>query len=81
MSFNNLKLELLLELLSNHYSKNCSCQHCTYDCHYYKLLQINNIDKKKRKIHLETRLHNPIRRTFSRQQKERTTRNQKKLFQ
>ena len=66
MSFNNLKLELLLELLSNYYFKNCRCQHCTCDCHYNKLLQINSINKKKRKTHLKTRSHNPIRRTLDR---------------
>ena len=64
MSFNNLKLELLLELLSNHYLKNCRCQHCTCDCHHYKLLQINSINKKKEKIHLETRLYSSIQRTL-----------------
>ena len=64
MSFNNLKLELLLELLSNYYFKNCQCQHYTYDCHHYKLLQINSTNKKKRKTHLRTRPHSLIRRTL-----------------
>ena len=64
MSFNNLKLKILLRLLLNYYFKNCLCQHCTYDCHYYKLTQINNINKRKRKTHLETRFHSPIRRTL-----------------
>ena len=65
MSFNNLKLRLLLKLLSsNYYFKNYRCQYYTYNCHYYKLLQINSLNKKKRKTHLETRLHNPIRKTL-----------------
>ena len=38
MSFNNLKLELLLGFLLNYYFKNYSCQHCTCNCHHYKLL-------------------------------------------
>ena len=80
MSFDNLKLELLLELLSNYYLKNYSYQHYTCDCHYYKLLQINSINKKKRKTHLEIKLHNPIWRTLDQQRKERTTENQEKLF-
>ena len=81
MSFNNLKLGLLLKLLSNHYSKDCSYQHCTYDCHHYKLLQINSTNKKKRKTHLKTRLHSPIRRTYGERLKEKTTENQEDLFQ
>ena len=80
MSFNNLKLKLLLELLFNYYLKNYLCQYCTYDCYYYKLLQINSINKRKRKTYLETRFYNPIRRTLGQQQKERTTENQEKLF-
>ena len=79
MSFNSFKLELLLKLLSNHYSKDCRCQHCTCDYHHYKLLQIDSINKKK-KTHLETRSHSPIRRTLDQQQKKRTTENQEKLF-
>ena len=80
MSFNNLKVELLLKLVFNHYSKNYSCQYCTCNCHHYKLLQINNINKKKRKTHLEIRLHNTIRKTLDQQRKEKTTRNQENLF-
>ena len=62
MSFNSLKLELLLRLYFNHFSRDCSCQHCRCNCYNYKLLQIDNI--KKKKIHLETRLYNSTRRTL-----------------
>ena len=74
MSFNSLKLELLLKLVFNYYFKNCSCQYYKCDCHYYRLLQINNI-KRKKKIHYETRFHNSIRRTLGQQLKEKTTKN------
>ena len=76
MSFNNLKLELLLELILNYFSKNYSCQYCRCNCHHYRLLQIDNIIRKK-KIHYETRFHNPIRRTLDQQLKEKTTENRK----
>ena len=76
MSFNNLKLKLLLKLILNYYLKNCSCQHYKCNCHHYKLLQINNIVRK-RKIYYETRFHNPIRRTLDQQLKEKTTGNRK----
>ena len=48
MSFNNLKLELLLKLVLNYYFKNCSYQHYKCNCHHYKLLQINNITRKRK---------------------------------
>ena len=59
MIFNNLKLKLLLELVFNHYFKNCSYQHYKCNYYYYKLLQINSTERK-RKIHYEIRSHNPI---------------------
>ena len=42
MSSNSLKLGLLLGLLSNHYPKDCPCQHCTCGCHHYWLSQVSN---------------------------------------
>ena len=80
MSFNSLKLRLLLRLYFNYFFRNCSCQYCRYNCYNYKLLQINNIIKK-RKIHYETRFHNSIRRTFDQQLKEKTTKNYEDLLQ
>ena len=80
MSFNSLKLELLLELVLNHYLKDCSCQHCRCNCHHYKLLQINSI-KRKRKTHQKTILHSSTRRTHGQQLKEKTTENRKELNQ
>ena len=80
MSFNNLKLKLLLELIFNYYFKNCSYQHYIYNCYYYKLIQINSINKKKKKTYLKTRSYSPIRRTLDQQRKEKTTRNQENLF-
>ena len=74
MSFNSLKLELLLELVLNYYLKDCTYQHCRYDYHHLKLLQINSI-KRKRKTHYGIRFHNPIRRTLDQQPKEKTTKN------
>ena len=79
MSFNNLKLELLLELVLNHYPENYSCQHYRCNCHHYKLLQINNI-KRKKKIHYGTRFHNSIRRTLDQQLKRKTTGNRENLL-
>ena len=48
MSFNSLKLELLLKLILNHYFKNCSYQYCRCDYHYLRLLQIDSIKRKKK---------------------------------
>ena len=79
MSFNNLKLKLLLKFISNYYFKDCSYQHYRCNCHHYKLLQINSIERK-RKTHHETRSHNPIRRTLGQQLKEKTTENRKDLI-
>ena len=47
MSFNNLKLELLLRLVFNYYFKNCSYQHYEYSCHHYRLLQFDDFKNKK----------------------------------
>ena len=80
MSFNNLKLRLLLGLYSNHFSRDCSCQYCRCNCYNYRLLQINST-KRKRKTHQETRPHSPIQRTPSQQLREKTTENQKELNQ
>ena len=50
MSSNSLKLELLLRLHFNYFSRDCLCQRCRYSCHNYRLLQIDSI-KRKKKIH------------------------------
>ena len=63
MSFNNLKLRLLLKLYFNLFFRDCSYQYCRCNCCNYRLLQINNITKK-RKIHYETRSYNSIQRTL-----------------
>ena len=75
MSFNSLKLELLLSLYLNHFSKDCPCQHCRYSCHNYRLSQIDST-KRKRKTHQGTRLHSPTRRTPGQQLRGKTTENQ-----
>ena len=72
MSFNSLKLGLLLELVFNHYSKDCPCQYCRCDCHHYRLLQIDSIERK-RKTHHKVRSHSSTRRTLSQQLKGKTT--------
>ena len=43
MSSNNLRLELLLKLYFNHFLRDCSYQHCRYNCHNYRLLQDRKI--------------------------------------
>ena len=53
MSFNNLKLGLLLELISNHYSKDCPCQHCRCDCHHYKLSHSSNIEGHNKRLNYD----------------------------
>ena len=41
MSFNSLKLGLLLGLIPNHFLKDCSCQHYKCDCHHHRLLHFH----------------------------------------
>ena len=40
MTSNSLKLELLLGLVLNHYTKDCPYQHYKCDYYHYKLLHI-----------------------------------------
>ena len=46
MSSNSFKLELLLELQSNHYPRDCSCQHYKCNCHHYKLSHVHGFRSK-----------------------------------
>ena len=51
MSHHYFKIEilnLLLELLSNHYSHQCPYSHCRYRCHQRRTIQIDTTSKQRR---------------------------------